>query len=334
MPTDDLTLPLWDAPHAVVQSPATRTHPAAPLVVPVPYQGGKQRLASAIADLWWPTDGTPPGRFVELCCGSGAASVEMVNRGYPVEAITMVDAGPWGLFWQAVGAGTFSTDVFEAHLDALPADPTLIQPALQELARQPVRTDAAEVFPILQAGSFGAKAITITHPAAHPAAHSGTRSDPDAATGARWSHSGFRSYWLPTATSSRRSPVNPMMPMPDTLRSRVLAVVEAMRGIDGKRADVTTIAGDLSPAPAGDINGADATVVYMDPPYAGTTAYGYGLDIPAVAHAATAAGTVYVSEGVALTDEAHLLSAGRTKGGISGAKKVAHNQEWVSVFRA
>lgn len=297
------------------------------MAVPVSYQGGKQRLAATVVDLWW--DSTPD-RFVELCCGSGAVSIEMVNRGFPVEAITMVDAGPWGLFWHKVGAGTFDTGVFEDYLSALPADPALIQPALQELARQPVGDDAAEVFPILQAGSFGAKALWIS----------------DAADGERrWANTSFRSYWLPTAMSSRRSPVNPMMPMPGTLRERVLRVVEAMAGVRGHCADVTAASTDpalglpLTPQAAASAGatgaaGAGAAVVYMDPPYAGTTAYGHSLDVPAVATAMTAIGPVYVSEGTPLTSEAHLLSTGRAKGGISGAKKVAHNQEWVSVYRA
>lgn len=321
---DDLTLPLWeDTPTAALVARAEQSPPRAEqsppgfgarLAVPVSYQGGKQRLAADVVNLWWPSDGPPPERFVELCCGSGAVSIEMVNRGFPVEAITMVDAGPWGLFWQAVGAGTFDTDTFEALLDALPADPAKIQGALQEMARQPVGADAAEVFPILQAGSFGAKALWAVH---------------DEATGeTRWANTSFRSYWLPTPTSSRRSPVNPMMPMPATLRGRVLDVVEAMRGVDGRCADVTTIPATLS----SETN--TGTVVYMDPPYAGTTAYGYGLNIPEVARAATTLGPVYVSEGIALTDEAHLLSTGRAKGGISGAKKVAPNEEWVSIYRA
>lgn len=318
---DDLTLPLWeDTPTAALVARAEQSPPRAEqsppgfgarLAVPVSYQGGKQRLAADVVDLWWSSDGPPPERFVELCCGSGAVSIEMVNRGYPVEAITMVDAGPWGLFWQAVGAGTFNTEAFEAYLDALPTDPALIQGALQEMARQPVGDDAAEVFPILQAGSFGAKALWISD-------------NPDGER--RWANTSFRSYWLPTATSSRRSPVNPMMPMPATLRGRVLDVVEAMQGVDGRCADASTIPATISPT-VGD------AVVYMDPPYAGTTAYGYGLNIPEVARAATALGTVYVSEGIALTDEAHLLSTGRAKGGISGAKKVAHNEEWVSIYR-
>lgn len=311
---DALTLPLWENPSpstaTAIAAPQPSTPPTPGVSVPLSYQGGKQRLAPAVVDLWWShlADG---GRFVDLCCGSGAVSIEMVNRGFPVEAITMVDAGPWGLFWSKVGTGSFNTSVFEAYLDALPSDPGLIQGALQELAREPVGDDAAEVFPILQAGSFGAKALWIN-------GHGPAR---------RWANTSFRSYWMPTATSSRRSPVNPMMPMPATLRGRVLAVVEAMQGVDGRCADATDVAAHLAASPD------TAWVTYMDPPYAGTTAYGYGLDIPAVATAMAAFGPVFVSEGVALTDEAHLLSSGRAKGGISGAKKVAHNQEWVSVFR-
>ncbi|WIB65656.1 hypothetical protein [Curtobacterium sp. MCBD17_040] len=271
--------------------------PTPRITVPLSYQGGKQRLAAQVVDLWWPT-GQP---FVELCCGSGAVSIEMLNRGFAPEDITMVDAGPWGRFWQKVGDGTFDTDRFEERLDDLPKDPGLIQQALLTLSREPVADDAAEVFPILQAGTFGAKALWTAD--------------------GKWKNTTFRSYWMPTATSSRRSPVNPMMPMPDTLRRRVLDVVAAMRGVHGACADAQT-----APIPSD-------SVVYIDPPYDGTTAYGHTLDAAALAGDLTHRNhIVFVSEGRPLTDDAVLLHAGRAKGGISGARKVIANEEWVSAF--
>ena len=41
-------------------------------------------------------------------------------------------------------------------------------------------------------------------------------------------------HWQPTATSSRRSPVNPMMPMPDSLYERVSGARRRYGRSDGK----------------------------------------------------------------------------------------------------
>ena len=59
---------------------------------------------------------------------------------------------------------------------------------------------------LLQAGAFGSKWIGIE--------------------GNKWTNNTFRSYWLPTETSNRKSPVNPMMPLPNTLYERVFNIVD------------------------------------------------------------------------------------------------------------
>ena len=74
-------------------------------------------------------------------------------------------------------------------------------------------------------------------------------------------------------------------------------------------------------------------LIYIDPPYKGTTGYAFGFDVTAFAasYRAVNPGPLFVSEGVPLTDDALMLAFGGAKGGISGTKKGKH-QEWLSRF--
>lgn len=264
------------------------------LVVPVAYQGGKSRLASAIVDHWWPTDRL----FYDLCCGSGAITIEMLNRGASVDDIVMVDAGPWGTFWSEIGRGVFDLGVFTSYIEAIPKDPTLVRGFMEELSRQPASVDTAEVFIILQAAAFGGKALWIADD--------------------KWRNNTFRSHWEPTATSSRRSHVNPMMPMPETLVRRVWKCMTEMHGIQAYCANAAAF--DVEPN----------SLAYIDPPYFGTTAYGHTLDAEALFRHVGASSVCFISEGRKVGDEGVLLHTGRAKGGISGERKVTANQEWLS----
>lgn len=255
---------------------------------PVSYQGGKQRLAEDIVSVLLERGCGEP--YYDLCCGSGAIGIELVNRKILPRQIVMVDAGPWGLFWEAIGKGDFDVAEFEKHCGMIPTDRSQIRDYVKELSRQPVGEDAKYIFPILQAASFGGKAIWI---------HEG-----------RWRNTSFRSFWQPTATSNRRSVVNPMMPMPKTLVERVTAIAKAMTGVLGlcQRVEDTFVVGGT---------------IYVDPPYANTTGYGHTLDVKDIA------GPCFVSEGLPLSDDFVCLSKGRSKGGVSGSRKAA-NEEYVS----
>jgi len=264
---------------------------------PVSYQGAKQRIAGQLIDIMQPT-----GLFYDLCCGSGAVSLELVNRGYDPRLIRMVDAGPWGLFWESIGRGTFLPSMMEYWCNQVPTDRGEIKEFMEALSKQPADyTTVPYVFLLLQAGSFGGKAIWIKD--------------------GRWQNCSCRSYWQPTATSSRRSPVNPMMPMPETLYRRVCEVASAMRCVQGGCVRVEDMVANVGP---------DATV-YIDPPYDETTGYGHTLDVEAIIAQINA--VTYVSEGrpVYGATKSFVMSAGRAKGGISGERKTA-NQEWLSVF--
>ncbi|HLS02859.1 MAG TPA: hypothetical protein VK054_12945, partial [Beutenbergiaceae bacterium] len=243
-------------------------------------------------------------QFYDLCCGSGAISIELVNRGINPTQITMVDMSSWGAFWAAIGSGEFNTATFDALVNHVPEDKHHVKFHMQTLAAQPLDGNEAELYPVLQAASFGGKQIW----------HNGTR----------WENAFFRDYWKPTPTSVRRSPANPMQPSPTELRRRVVALATAMKGVRGLKADVMTMLHTPLPADA---------IVYVDPPYQDTTAYAYAFDVIEFAtrfreinHA-----PLYVSEGKPLSDDAVQLAFGGAKGGIAGSRAGKH-QEWLSRF--
>lgn len=259
---------------------------------PTTYQGGKQRIAGQILDIIKPKLGT---KFFDLCCGSGAISVELVNRGYQPKDIHMVDIGPWGIFWKMVGDGTFEIEKFQKYCDLIPKRIELIQGFLQELSKTPADIDTAYVFLLLQSGSFGGKAIWIKDN--------------------KWVNCSFRNYWLPTPTSSRRSPVNPMMPMPHTLLERTREVCHMMLGVKGEHNDIFNIS-----IPSD-------SIVYVDPPYKDTTFYSDEPDIEKFID--TVLAKCYISESYPLSSNAVRITSARKKGGISGERK-SSNEEWLS----
>lgn len=272
------------------------------LRVPCAYQGGKQRVAAQIVERLLDAAPSRTALFYDLCCGSAAISIELVNRGIDPSRIRMLDIGSWGTFWSAIGSGSFDMATFDRLLAKLPADKRDLKAYVSALAAQPVGDSEAELYPLLQACSFGGKQIWRN--------------------GDRWANTCFRDYWEPTATSVRRSPANPMQPSATELRRRVAALVAGMRGIVCDRADIMTILDKPVPANA---------VVYVDPPYRDTTAYAFSFDVVSFIHRFRAMNDapLFLSEGVALSGDALPLRFGGAKGGISGVRKGRH-QEWLS----
>ena len=76
--------------------PDSQRAPRTRLRVPCSYQGGKQRVAAEIAEILVDETGIVDSgaEFFDLCCGSGAISVEMINKGVDPSKITMLDRGP------------------------------------------------------------------------------------------------------------------------------------------------------------------------------------------------------------------------------------------------
>lgn len=246
-------------------------------------------------------------KFYDLCCGSGAISIELANRGIQPSQITMVDKSPWGLFWQKIGDYTFSPEVFKYYIDDIPNDITKIKEYAQEMLKSPANDGLFDnmvyKFLILQACAFGSSATWVEDN--------------------QWKKAGgLRDYWLPTETSKRRSPVNPMMPMPNTLLDRVENISANMMGVKGVYGDVSEI--DIT----------DDSIVYIDPPYKGTAHYGYDFDYMTYIEKLNNENSdvkIYLSEGKQLSKNAIQLSGARSKGGISGKRK-SSNEEWLNLF--
>lgn len=214
----------------------------------------------------------------------------------------MVDKSPWGLFWKQIGDRTFNLDLFESWTDSVPKDVNKIQKYIKELSKVPVhkaQNDISYIFLLLQASAFGSKSIWI-------------KDD-------KWQNCSFRSYWLPTETSSRRSPVNPMMPMPKTLYERVADLTMGMDGISGYWSDCNDVV--IEPN----------SIVYIDPPYRNTTGYGFEFNYMKFIDKYKNNNIILLSEGEQLSEVAYNLTDRRSKGGISGERKKA-NDEWLNVF--
>lgn len=274
------------------------------LRVPCAYQGGKQRVAAQTVDQLLEAAPSPSSRFYDLCCGSGAISIELVNRGVDPSRICMLDVSSWGRFWSAIGSGEFNMQVFDKYLSELPNSKREIQAHMSAISSLPMGEHEAELYPILQACSFGGKQIWRR--------------------GDKWVNACFRSYWEPTATSVRRSPANPMQPSPNELRRRVLALTKAMIGITCFHVDIMTLLDRRLPPDA---------VVYVDPPYQSTTGYGFGFNLESFLerYRRLNSAPLFVSEGLPLNEDSLRLTFGGAKGGISGVRKGKH-QEWLCRF--
>ncbi len=275
------------------------------LRVPCTYQGGKQRLAKAIVDIIFSDCNiTENTMFYDLCCGSGAISIELVNRGIRPQNITMLDISSWGAFWSTIGYGLFNMKYFNEILSSLPNDKREYKNHLATLVSSNPGIHEAELYPILQANSFGGKQITSKN--------------------GKWDNACFRDYWEPTVNSIRRSPANPMQPSPSELKKRITAIVRDMHGVNGIRGDIMSFFSfDISPN----------SIVYVDPPYMNTTGYSFMFDINEFIqrYKTSFQNPLYVSENVTLGYDAIKLQLKGANGGITGSRRNKH-EEWLSRF--
>lgn len=272
------------------------------LRVPCSYQGGKQRVAPQIVEVLLRAAEKEDVIFYDLCCGSGAISIELVNRGVDPSRIVMVDLSSWGAFWDSICSGDFDLSLFNSLLGEIPIEKRDVKAHMTALAALPMDGNEAELYPILQASSFGGKQIWYGD--------------------GRWNNAYFRSYWEPTENSVRRSPANPMQPSPGELCSRVTALAEGMKGARCFREDIMTFL--ESPI-------SENAVVYIDPPYGETTGYGFKLDLAQFVSKFRELheNPLFISEGKPLAGDALHLVFGGAKGGITGTRAMKH-QEWLT----
>lgn len=278
---------------------------------PCTYQGAKQRVATEIVDIIFNENLIcNDTKFYDLCCGTGAITLELISRGVRPENIVMLDKSTWGLFWNKVGRGEYDIDKFNQYIDDIPKDKSEIQTYLKTLSEENPDTDEEYRYILLQAGAFGGKQIWKDN--------------------GKWNNTSFRSYWQPTETSKRRSPVNPMMPMPDTIKERMKIIVDKCKGLTCLHMDIWEFLEYIRFRNTNE----GKTIFYLDPPYKDTTQYGFSFDweewISELFNETLA--PIYVSECKEYSDEAYQLNFKGAKGGISGERK-GKNEEWLNVFR-
>lgn len=275
------------------------------LMAPCTYQGGKQRLATQIVDyIIEKVSMKKSTKFYDLCCGSGAVTIEMINRGFAPENIIMCDISSWGKFWQTIGDGTFDFEKFLEYANAIPTDKALIQAHMNIMAKENASIDEEYKYPILQSAAFGGKQIW-------------RKND-------EWKNTSFRRYWQPTENSNRKSLVNPMMPMTDELIRRIRNIVECCKGL-------TCVQGDIKNALS--LLLSEDCIIYIDPPYVNTTKYGFELNLNEILLeiGKRVNAPVFVSEKEKISDIAVQLNFNSAKGGISG-NKGTRNSEWLNYF--
>ena len=261
------------------------------LISPCSYQGGKQRLAPEIAK-YLMQDTNSETIFYDICCGSGAISIELINRGIPAKNIVMIDKGCFGAFWYAISNKEFDMNIFENYVNQIPKDKNLIKPFMEELAKTDATIDEVYKYILLQATSFGSKVIWRENN--------------------KWCNTSFRSYWQPTATSNRQSPTNPIQPNPTVLFQRINNIVKYMSNIKAFNDDAKILFG---------FNISSNSRIYIDPPYKNSTGYGFDLDIldyVSKLRKITNA-PIFVSERIQFENcQSVKLDFSKEKGGISG----------------
>ena len=262
---------------------------------PVTFQGGKQRLAPAIIDIIKPSPDEP---FSDLCCGSGAVTIEAVSRGHEPRLVTMVDNSLWGDLWERVSTGRFDLESLRCRVRDFPSNLDLHADHLRAIHSESIGDDPSIVFLLLQAGNWGGAAVSIKD--------------------GRWSKWQPCKRWFSPPGEPKKTR-NSMMPHPCRILERMVILCDIMLGVRVYRGDFR------------DIRSASGCV-YIDPPYAGTSDYGQSeeYDFAAFVQASPAA-RVWVSEAKPLSSRAVLMSGVRKQGGMSGRRK-HFNEEWLSLL--
>lgn len=264
------------------------------LCVPCTYQGAKQRLAKQIVNyLFSLSKNVEHIHFYDLCCGSGAITVELLNRGIKPTQIIMCDASSYGKFWKSIGDDTFDINIFYKYSKQVPTDKRLIKSFAENLSRTDATIDEEYKYIILQSCSFGGKQIWRE--------------------GNVWKNTSFCDYWQPTETSNRRSPVNPMHPEIDKLEQRILNISKYCKGLTCYNEDINNMINVLK-------NDNSDKIIYIDPPYINTTKYGFDFNHQLFVYELTKItnSPILLSEYKSYSDVCVRLDIEGAKGGISG----------------
>jgi len=273
-------------------------------------------------------------RYVEPCCGSASIALALLGARRPLlpyqgskwrfrkalrsrfEAlgfagppgdVFLADAGPWGVVAPTVFTPAPRRAVLE-RLEALAArDPREVYDELHKATVPEEPVDYSAEFLFLQRLAYSGKAV----------------GDP----GGRWASPGFNSssaYGLPG--TERFGRVNPMIP----------SLIRVLRSYEQLAAPSLGGGRQAARPPTGAVAG--PTLVYLDPPYAGSTGYPGGAlsreQVVALARGWHEAGaTVVVSEAEALPGlQAAGWDAERVDAGRNDTSRFRGKQpEWITI---
>lgn len=272
------------------------------LYVPCTYQGAKQRLAKQIVNyLFSLSKDIKHTHFYDLCCGSGAITIELLNRDVKPNQIIMCDCSSYGKFWKSIGDGTFDINKFYEYSKQVPNDKKLIKSFAENLSKTDATVDEEYKYIILQACSFGGKQIWRD--------------------GKVWRNTSFREYWQPTETSSRKSPVNPMQPEIDKLEQRIFNLSKYCNGLTCYNEDINNMIEVIR-------NDNNNKIIYIDPPYNNTTKYGFDFDHQLFVYELRQVtnAPILLSEYKPYSDVCVQLDIDGAKGGISGNRERQINE--------
>lgn len=260
---------------------------------PCSYQGGKRRQAPEIASHLIAAGGEH-ARYTDLCCGSGAVTLELVRRGIPPARCRMIDSGPWGDVWRLVAQGMFRPALLTTLADGVRDGEVREFATHLSVEVPPAHPLAPYAYLLLQSLSFGGTPIV---------------------EGAgRWVVNGI--------CASREVDgygVRPWNPAPEIMAERLHAICSRLAGIDATRMraeDVRLETGD---------------VVYVDPPYRGTSGYRDSLDIVALVQKNPCA-RIFVSERAPLGTSAIPLK--RRRQSSLNVRNTRDAAEWLTAFNA
>lgn len=266
------------------------------------YKGSKRKFAAQIVDRILSLE---PSHVYDVCCGSGAITIELVNRGYDPRCITMIDAGPWGFVWQTVGDGDLDVEYVKRMLtEDLPDNPRDVASWVeQDIALQ---EPSPERFIVLQAASFGATPVWWD-------GEQWRRGD--ASANRRYK---ARSYWEPKPDSKEKKPRGTIF-TPDKVAAQTAEVANALFGVDGRccRAESVEFRDG---------------VIYIDPPYASFTGYGVDIDWRSIVERTSL--PVLVSEGEVVegASKSWELSKKRKAASLTGRATSDAGGEWLHAF--
>ena len=274
-------------------------------VPPCGYQGGKRKHAEQIADL---IISYQKENIYDCCSGSGAVTIALISKGIDPASITMVEAGPWALFWKAISNKTLDIDLLKKWLIEDPVPPEMVgQWLLKDIA---TREPSAEVFLVLQAGSYGGTPVWWD--------------------GEKWRRGSYktkrlykpRSYWTPKPESKETKPRGTIF-RPDKIIKLCEMYLDKYTGLSVINDKVENIKWWET----------EDCLIYIDPDYGDASSYGWSVEIERFIEETPR--PLLISEQIKIDGADRYIDVGkRRSANVTKSRNSSQNQaqEWLNVW--